>query len=358
MATGRRPFGDVEPLRLLVAQAAGAPRADSIEPAVPRRLADIIGRALATDATARYQTAAQLGADLHALERERERSREPLARKLARAALVLILVPIVLTAIGLMTTTAFNHTFGRTGVFVSESWRAFFAWGYRAALPSVVFMTVAATIVAALRFLAGLAVLVPSVERARRRFEPTMAAIDERVTLSNPAVFAQGLLGAGLVALVAVIWLHSGLIRAYMSFINTAAIDTLLPLRPDNASEYQHYRIELDILILAFGAGLYKVLQMRRRRPAIAAGRLVAALLGALVVVFVLMDEWPYRTFFHHEFERVDYSESACYLIGESATAFLMFCPERDPPRNRTISRDDPNLKRLGIAGNVFANLH
>jgi hypothetical protein len=186
-----------------------------------------------------------------------------------------------------------------------------------------------------------------------------LAAVDGRIGWSNPAGFALALLGAGLLALLVMIWIHSGLIRAFMSFINYSAFDKLLPLRPDNSSEYHAYRIELDVLILAFGAGLYKVLQMRRRSPEHAAGRLVTSLLGALVVVFVLMDEWPYRTFFHNDqFERADYLGSACYVIGESATASLIFCPEHDPPRNRTIRRDDPNLKMLGIVGNVFTNLH
>ena len=69
------------------------------------------------------------------------------------------------------------------------------------------------------------------------------------------------------------------------------------------------------------------------------------------------MNEWPYRTFFHNEFERVDYGGARCYIIADSALEYLLFCPDNPAPRNRTIRHDDPQLRRLGIVESVFTTL-
>jgi hypothetical protein len=79
--------------------------------------------------------------------------------------------------------------------------------------------------------------------------------------------------------------------------------------------------------------------------------------LSGAIMIMVLMREWPYRTLFQRDFERVEFAGAGCYIIGTAGNEFLIFCPASDPPRNRTVKREDPNLKRLGVRENVFRGL-
>jgi hypothetical protein len=56
----------------------------------------------------------------------------------------------------------------------------------------------------------------------------------------------------------------------------------------------------------------------------------------------------------HREFERVDLSGQRCYITGQTSEEFLVLCPGSEPPRNRSVRRDDQTVRRLGIIENVF----
>src|SRR5262245_7846059 len=143
---------------------------------------------------------------------------------------------------------------------------------------------------------------------------------------------------------------------AWMTYISSAPPARLEMLGPDHVRMRGWYRIELDMLILAFGFGLYRVAGLRRKTRT-TRGRAALLMLSALVVVFVLLNEWPYRTFYHNEFERVNYAGARCYIIGTSVQDYLLFCPEKSPPRNQTIRRDAPELRRLGVVESVFTGV-
>ena len=113
------------------------------------------------------------------------------------------------------------------------------------------------------------------------------------------------------------------------------------------------YNVSLDVATLGFGFGLFKVIQLRRRTRA-REGLAAIVALAAVLAIMVLMREWPYRTFSHRDFERVDFAGAQCYIIGTAGDEVLILCPARDPPRNRTVKRDDPNLSRTGVIENVF----
>jgi hypothetical protein len=126
----------------------------------------------------------------------------------------------------------------------------------------------------------------------------------------------------------------------------------LMPMT-DSAPARNEYHIELSVATCAFAFGLYKVIQLRQREQS-GTGRVAVAMLAVVITIMVLMNEAPYRTFQHRDFERVDLAGARCYIIGESGDEFLILCPGKEPPRNRTIRRDDPQLRRLGIIENVF----
>ena len=116
------------------------------------------------------------------------------------------------------------------------------------------------------------------------------------------------------------------------------------------------YRVELDVVTLIFGFLLLRVIRLQKQQKT-SEGTAPIALFAGIIAVMVLMNEWPYRILLHRDFERVDAGGAACYIIGESSAEFLLFCPGSDPPRNRTVKRDDPTLHRTGVRGNVFENL-
>jgi predicted Ser/Thr protein kinase len=356
MATGKRPYKETDTADLVVAQAKGVPRADVTDPRVPHLLADVIAKALAVDLDARFQTAADVDAALAGVERVLAAQIEPIVRKIARVAVGVVMVPIVLAGVGLAATTGFNITFSLQGPFASESWRTTLLWGLKAVGPSLVFMLLTAVVILAIRFVIRVAMLLPSVSRLADRLAAQASKLNTQINLEDPAVLAQALAALGLLAVATMAWTHSALIAAWANYVNTASLEKLVPLAPANVAERSAYRIELDVLVLAFSVGLFRVLHLRRRDRT-RGGQHTVALVAAIVVLLVLMNEWPYRIFFHNEFERVDYSGARCYIIADSALEYLLFCPDNPAPRNRTIRHDDPQLRRLGIVESVFTTL-
>jgi serine/threonine protein kinase len=353
MATGQRLFTDADPLLIVVAQARGVPRADTIDRRVPRALADVIEKALAIDVRARFQTAAEVASALAVVERQLEKRREPLRRRLARGAVALAIAPVVFAIIGFLNTTAFNLSFGRTGTFASQSASTYVSWGLRAMFPSAVIMTLAAVVVLTLRFACGLLLLMPAVNRFVARVRTTRVV----ATLESPVVLAQTLAAAAAVALVLESWHRWDLISAWGALINTAPAQSLLPLDPAHVRARGWYRTEIDLLVLAFSYGLYRV-QVLRAQLKVTDGLAPVVMLTAIIGVFVLMNEWPYRVFYYNEFEAIDFAGARCYVTGQTDAQMLVFCPGAGPPRNRIVPNTDPRVHRLGVVENVFKGLN
>ncbi|PYR10442.1 MAG: hypothetical protein DMG00_12000 [Acidobacteria bacterium] len=354
MATGRRPFRETEAEDLILAVTRGAPRADAEDKAVPRALADVIAKALEPDCNARFQSAVEIGTALNALQRRGDRP-EPLRKLAARVAVGMVTVPIVLGSVGFIATSGFNLTFGRTGDFGKEPFLMYFIWGQRALLPSVFDMTAAVVVVLGGQFALRVIELVGPIGRLMKRLRSAGRTLAARVGLDRPAGLAQALTALAVVALGAMVAYHADLMRAWGSFINTAPASNMLPLRPDNL-ERLWYRGELDLLILAFGFGLFRAIRLQRRQRT-NDGTAPIALLAAVIAIMFLLNEFPYRILVNRDTERVEYGGVRCQIIGESADEFLIFCPQTDPPRNRTIRRDDAKLRRLGIIEPAYAGV-
>jgi hypothetical protein len=358
MATGRRPFPDSDALQVVVAQAAGAPRADAIDRRLPRSLGDVIDKALAMDVTARYQTAAEIGAALVEVERGLDRQREPVGKKLARVAVgVLIAVPTI-GLLGVIKTIGFNNNFGRTGPFArfgAEPWTEYFRWGSFGIIGKVVTMTATAMIVIGALFVIHMLELIAPVGRVTKRVRAAGRRLALALDLDKPSNLAQAIAAAGIVAIVVLARRHIDLLNAFGSSFNSAPIATLLPMR-EAAPERGIYQVEMSILTLALAFGFYKVIQLRQRLDT-REGRGALAVLGCVIAITVVMADAPYRSFNYRDFERVDYAGARCYVIGESGDDFLLLCPGSDPPRDRAVRRDDPRLHRLGIIENVFRGI-
>jgi hypothetical protein len=355
MATGHRPYADSGTGELIFAQAGGAPRADTGDARVPRALADVVARALATDVQRRFQSASEVGAALEMVEQDFAARREPLWRATARVAVVTLTLSIVIGAVGFITTTGFNLTFGRAGPFATEPFVMYFVWGGRAVLPSAFVMLGTTAIVLSLRYVLRLVELIGPIGRTMAALRANGNAFAARAGLDRPAGLAQASAALALITLGAMSWYHADLITAWSSFVNSAPADRLMPIRPENL-ERIWYRIQFDVVTLGFGVLLLKVIRLQKRQKT-HDGTAAVALLAAIIAVMVLMNEWPYRVLSHRDFERVDASGVECYITGESADDLLLFCPGSNRPRNRTVKRADPAVRRSGVFENVFEGL-
>ena len=116
MATGERAFRSTDTLELVEAVAQPVRRADAVDPHVPRELADLIATALDIEPSRRYQSAAELGAALEALDVDHTQTAVPatlptVPRRWSRTratpiALGAVLIALVASAVMFVSSTA------------------------------------------------------------------------------------------------------------------------------------------------------------------------------------------------------------------------------------------------------------
>jgi hypothetical protein len=362
MATGRRPFAD-DAVARLAAVGQPAERADAIVPAIPRALADIVAKALEGDIRQRFQSAAELGAALDRVRSEVKTAAAPAGgratasgsrwRLARRIAATIVITPIVLGLLGAISTAAFNVTLQRPGPFDSEPFLDYVRWGYKSNVAQLVFALGAAMLAAALSFVARLLTIINPLNRALVRARQTRSRIASTLGLNDPIVLAEGLALIGTVAVAAVIWKYRLLITAFMQRISAAAPEQLLPLAPENVAERATYGIIVNILMVTFVAGFFRIIQLRARHTS-RNGSGAVAIAGAMLAIIVLMQQIPYRIVWHNKFERIEVAAAQCYVIGEHEMDWLVYCPDTSIPRNRVIRRDDPAIRRTGIVESIF----
>jgi len=76
---------------------------------------------------------------------------------------------------------------------------------------------------------------------------------------------------------------------------------------------------------------------------------------GAIVLLSLISLQLPYRIFLHSNFETAQWRGQQCYDLGEADAGILISCPGMQPPRNRVISRSDPDFKLSGVRESLFA---
>jgi hypothetical protein len=183
--------------------------------------------------------------------------------------------------------------------------------------------------------------------RARLRRLISAAGFDD------PIVLAQAIAALGAVALSVVMWKYWDLFNACVRMITISPPETFAPIQPKNVTYRSSYRIVLDVLTLAFGAGLLRVIRLRSKHGVRhGTGTLMLGL--AILTLFVLAIELPYRILWHNQFERIEIAGTRCYVIGEHADEWLVYCPEMDQPRNRIVARTDPGVHRTGVIESIF----
>ena len=256
--------------------------------------------------------------------------------------------------LGYIETAWFNMTLGRSEPFDRESPYTWFQVGRQSVVPVAIYAVLILLALWAAKFVVSALRLSHRVDHILTTGEKRTKALTFRLGFDDPLGFAQACAAFGVLGLGIVLWRYWRVINAVMvNSISTWPIEAILPLRPGYRDDTENYRFVMTALILTFGFAAYRVAQIRARHPSrrgIGALLLVAVPLGAAVAMGVL----PYRIMFRSNFERIEYAGERCYVLGESPDESLIHCPDRNPPRNRRIPRNDPAVHKPGITENIF----
>src|SRR5207245_319096 len=152
--TGRRPFEGADTFDLVLKLARRTLRAETDRAGVPPAVAEVIAKALEIDVNDRFQTALAIEAALTGVERE---SVGPSKKRAAMRAVVAIAsVPVALGCLGYLTALAFNDTFGRLPPFDTDTPVDWVVLGFRAVVPTALWMGIMTVTWQAARFLVRL----------------------------------------------------------------------------------------------------------------------------------------------------------------------------------------------------------
>ena len=273
MATGRRLFASNEPLAVLLAAVRTLPRADATDARVPWQLADVIAKGLATDPAYRFQSAGQFKAALDVVRDTLFSTDAGKATvhtvavnrraRLVRALAIATMAPVILWALGRLSSAAFNNTLGRSGSFATEPALQHVVWGARSLVAPFGYAAIAVVAAWTAPFVVRLLTLSPAIERMVRRVGTQCRSVSAKLSLGNPIVLAQGLTTLGAAAIGFIVWRFNQLIQAWGSSISITPDQLLWRLGPANEDEKVLYRAALTLLFLAFGAGLIRVIRLR-----------------------------------------------------------------------------------------------
>ena len=365
MSTGRRLFSSNDPLTVLVGAMRSLPRADSLDSRIPAALADVIATGLAADPDDRFQSAMEFR---EALEAVREELFATSTGRAVRTAVVPVrfsrlwawaglvaAVPLLVWALGRLSSAAFNTTLGRVGSFAAEGPLDHFIIGAKSLVAPCVYACLATAAVWTAKFILRVADLSPTARNIRATAALKWNLLVNLLNLNDPTVLAQALAAFGTAAIAAAVWRFNLLIRAWGVSVSIAPNELLWRLGPANEDEKVLYRAVLTVLFVGFAAGLVRVIKLRVAQRV---RRGAASFAGLVVVVasLLFLNEAPYRILWKNESRRIDYEGSRCYVIGEDTTRWLLFCPEKGPPRNRVVARTDPGIRESGEIENIFTS--
>jgi hypothetical protein len=314
-------------------------------PDLPMSFIHVVERALAADPRQRYPSA---GALLSALSTGHGKTRH-----LAASVLAVACVGGGLTVLGALSTRYFNATLGRSD-FADETVGDWFKWGAMSVLAPAVLCAFALAGIAVLlvckRMLFAASAKARSVERTL--FEGGRFHLD-----SVPAISSAALL-MSLVVLSAAWWYYSPLLGALVNIspdISKAPAESLALLSPRFSSYHETYRatfvwVTIVCVVLWYPAVRLAAMKGERLSKGIVAGGVAVVLLALALLDF------PYRLLYHSDFEAATWQDATCFVLGEGSDDLLLFCPEFQVPRSRTVKKGAPGLVRRGFKENIFTH--
>jgi len=356
LIAGRLPFPVLD-LRTESAAAAAA-RLAAAAPNTPRAVVDLVTKALEFDVLKRYQTALELDVALAAAQTQATRLSHgsapfapDLVARIARATAGVIGLVVLLGLFGALTTVAFNRSLQRPERFAEESlWR--YLWlGFQTNFMLLLIALGVAALDGGITFLIRLARLIGPIDRQFSRMVDRFRQLRVHLGLDDPTIFGQCLAASGAAALFALILVNLDFMSAHFQWVSSAPPNQLVPLSPE--SWRAAYRLSVDLLLIALGAGLFRLLRLRRNAPN-AGGGAAIGMLGAVIAIVLLIHIFPYRILFQNRFERVSVAGIRCYLINERDREVFLFCPDSAPPRSKVLNLDLTPMDRSGQFESMF----
>ncbi|HUK36110.1 MAG TPA: serine/threonine-protein kinase [Vicinamibacterales bacterium] len=362
MATGRRPYSTENPVDVVVTLSKNFLRPGEAQGVLDTQMGDIVAKMLAVKPDDRFQTAGQLENALLALTGAapapaaapvRSTSASPVAARIVVAVAVLSAGVVVL---GFIETQVFNTTLGRVAPFDRESAAVWLEMGIRGLVAPLFYTLALFVIFAAVKFVVRVLSLSRGIEHLLTTGVTRTTRLSARLGLEDPSVLSQAVAGIGLVVLAVVIRHFWPFISAFATAsISTQPASRFLPLQPVGLYrlDAQLYRVVLTALVVGFALSLARVRRLRAAR-AVSDGAVPAAVVGLMLVTAILLCQAPYRILWKNESPRLDVAGERCYQIGESGESLLIHCPDRQPPRNRIVTKDNPSVHPTGIIQNIF----
>ena len=260
-----------------------------------------------------------------------------------------------LSAMGIVSTAAFDTALGRGG-FNSESFlQASLGVGVQAMVAPLVSLTIYTNGVLLLSAIARVFCrLLPPAGRLASRAAGSCAHFFKGRELHDPALLLQVTAGLGALAFAVLAFAYWQNATIFAIYVNTAAADRLAALQPANEPRYDVLQRLLEFVLLAYVLVVYNVYaHVRRSRQRVPAST-TAYVFAVPLVALLLMRAMPFRVVYANEFKRVDLGTTRCYQVGDKPGWVRLFCPDAQPPRVRDLRESDPSLHDRNITESVF----
>ncbi len=357
MATGHRPYAVDDPLELVLTLSRNFLRPGD-ETHVPAQVSEIIAKMLAVKPDERYQTAGDLEAAIVALTAAPQRAvvAAPAASRMRAAGRVAVVAAVafaVTTALGYIESFGFNQTLGRVAPFNGDSFATWVEMGLRAFVTPLVYMIAVFVVLAAVRFFVRLLSLSRGIEHLLTTGATHTARFGARLGLNDPLVLGQAVAGLGLIALVVAVWAFYPFLSGVASVsISDFPAQKYSALQPANSTRH-FYRFIFTVLTAGLSLAAVRIQRLRATQT-VRNGGGGLAIVAAMIVVSLVMCQLPYRIVSKSDMPRLDVAGERCYAIGSTTDELLLHCPDRQPPRNRVVKRNDPAVRDTGIRQNIF----
>lgn len=311
----------------------------------------VVSRALAADPGDRWPSA---GALLEALGGTARPEPQTRMRSMLAGFLVTAGIVLALTALGVLNSRYFNATLGRAD-FANETLSDWFYWGAVSSVAPAVLLMMALVVLAVLQVFHRLLLGMSATARA---LESRLGDSARRLRLDDVSTLSSCALLASVLVLTATSWHFSPLISALVGIypdVSTSPIESLGFLSPRHSGYHETYRasfVWVTMICVSLWIPVFRL--ANRRGEPIHRGVLLGG--AAIWVLSVALLDLPYRLLYHAEFESATWRGTSCYILGERADDYLLFCPELPPPRNRSVATSDPRLEHNGTRENIFSH--
>jgi serine/threonine-protein kinase len=277
----------------------------------------------------------------------------PLVAALAACGLL-----VAFALVGAITSTFYYVSLGLSGQFQTESPLTWPIWGLRALLAPVV-LGGGGTAVGMVLLTVLYRQVVMTVDPLKAAIEPAARRVSGFIQWVRgvPTATTAALLFLAQFGLLALTWWWFGdLLNAFDSLIVQTVGGDITPLSTANYEYQTLFRKVVSIEFIAMTAAWLGLLWMRSKKQERGGWVSLSGGIAATFITLILL-VLPYRIVSHNEHERVQHRSETCYLVSQVGSEALLFCPLQQPPRNRVVRLDDPELERGGPEESVFTRV-